>query len=247
MWKHFFNFMDFLACLVPIPPVRRWLRNRKLFSYAAKRDALRAAYPDLDWRHMKLAKGGHSLAFILNNKYVFKIRKNHHHYPTDENFIREKRITDAIADVIGTRVPKMELIQVGDFLVYKTQFIPGRMLIDMPLKRIREHREKIAKQLGTIIYNLHNAELPELADMRAEQNATGPDIGMTHGDMCSNVVIDPNTMDVVGIIDWEYANFSSLKNEIIGLSRTRRKMRLTDIAPLTMWNYYNLTTGCTKK
>ena len=222
--------------LVPVPRVRRWIRHEKLFDYPAKRDALRAAYPDLDWRHMRLAKGGGSLAFILNNRYVFKVRKHYERDNSAEKFAREKRITDAIAGVIPVRVPQIELVHAGKYLFYKTEFIPGRVLVDLPLERIREHREKIGAQLGDIIYTLFNTDFPQLADMR--KKTTDADIGLVHGDMCSNIIVNPETMDVVGIIDWEYATFGSLKREFIGLFRVRRKMRQTDIAPEVMWRYY---------
>jgi hypothetical protein len=47
-------------------------------------------------------------------------------------------------------------------------------------------------------------------------------------------------MDVVGIIDWEYAKYNSLKYEFFGIFRVRRKMRKTDIAPIAMWRYIEL-------
>ena len=72
-------------------------------------------------------------------------------------------------------------------------------------------------------------------------DANKNDCGLTHGDMCSNIIVNPETMDVVGIIDWEYAGYSSLMREFFGLFRVRRKMRMTDIAPIAMRTYWSLS------
>ena len=251
MWKTFFERIYFLSYLIPMPRARAWFRREKLFDYGKKRDALRAACPELNWRHMRLAKGGGSLAFIFDNKCVYKVRKYYERDNSVEKFEYEKRITDAIAPVLPIRVPHVELIQTQPYLFYKTTFIPGRVLVDLPLTRIREHREKIGRQLGNVIYTLFNTDFPQLADLRAERiaqwNLPADDIGLTHGDMCSNIIVNPDTMDVVGIIDWEYAGYTSLKNEFIGIFRVRRKMRQTDIGPLAMWQYYSLQREHNKK
>ncbi len=245
MWKAFFEFCYFWSYFIPGKKLRTRYRRDVLFDYKAKLNALRAHFSELNWSGFRLAKGGGSLAFIVENRYVFKIRKFHLRDNSIDKFSREKRITDAIARVLPVRVPHIELVQLGDYLVYKSEFIPGRVLVDIPLETIREHREKIGNQLGQIIYTLFNARLTALRDMRPKN--AGADCGMVHGDMCSNIIVNPETMDVVGIIDWEYAGFNSLRAEFFGLFRVRRKMRLTDIAPQAMWEYYRLRDEDTKK
>lgn len=239
MWRIFFDTLYILSCLIPIRGWREWFRREKLFDYHAKLNALRRAFPRQDWRHFRLAKGGGSLAFITPNGHVYKIRKFHLKDDSDTKFTREKRITDAIAPILDIRVPQIKIHHIGIYTVYETKFIPGRILLDLPLKQIKQHRESVGKQLGGIIYRLFNAELPELNDMRPKGKKT-KDVGMVHGDMCSNILIDPQTMKITGIIDWEYAGFGSLKREFFGLFRVRRKMRMTDIAPEAIWEYYRL-------
>lgn len=242
MWRTFFEFMYILSYLIPVPSWRRHFRRVKLFDYKHKLNTLYAKYPKLRKKHMRLAKGGGSLAFIFDERTVYKVRKYCDRDNSIEKFTYEKRITDAIAPIVPVRIPHIELVTAGEFLFYKTEFIPGRVLIDLPLARIREHREKIGRQLGDVIFQLFNAKLPELDDLRAARmaqiGANPGDFGLTHGDMCSNIIVNPDTMDVVGIIDWEYANFSSLKREFIGIFRVRRKMRQTDISTEAMWQYY---------
>ncbi len=242
MWRTFFEIMYGISYLIPVPRWRRYFRRVKLFDYRAKLRALYTARPDLKKHRMRLAKGGGSLAFIFDNQYVFKVRKYCDRDNSATRFAYEKRITDAIAPVLNIKVPQIDIIAAGEFLFYATTFIPGRVLVDLPLKRIREHREKIGKQLGDVIFTLFNTKFPQLNDIRAQQiqdqDLAQDDVGLTHGDMCSNIIVNPATMDLVGIIDWEYAGYSSVKRDFIGIFRVRRKMRQTDIAPEAMWEYY---------
>ena len=239
MWRTVFNVLYFISCFIPYRPWRDWFRREKLFDYRAKLRALRHAFPRQDWRHFHLAKGGGSLVFVTPSGTVYKIRKFHLRDDSVTKFTREKRITDAVRSLLPVRVPNIKIHQIGVYTVYETKFIPGKILLSLPLKKIREYREQIGAELGNIIYIMFNAKLPELADLRKNAVASG-DIGLTHGDMCSNILVDPKTMKITGIIDWEYANFSPLWREFLGLFRVRRKMRLTDIAPVAMWTYYQL-------
>ena len=245
MWKLFFDFMDFMARLIPFRKLRNHVRDVTLFGYGAKKRALKTARPELDWRHMRLCKGGGSLAFVLNNEYVFKVRKRYDREKSLARFMREKRITDAVAPLISVAVPHIEIQEYGGYVFYITKFIHGRILIDLPLHKLREYHDQIGAQLGEIIYTVFNAKYPQLKDFKPKN--TGNDCGLVHGDLCSNMLIDPATMKIVGIIDWEWAGFGSLRQEFIGIFRVRRKMRLTDIAPSAMWTYFQLDKKNRKK
>ncbi|MBR4891579.1 MAG: phosphotransferase [Alphaproteobacteria bacterium] len=188
---------------------------------------------------MRLAKGGGSLAFIVNDT-VFKVRKFHKHDNSEEKFTYEKMITDAIAPVLPVQVPHIDLIWADEYLFYKTKYIKGRVLMDLPLKKIMKHNHKIGEQIGHVMYKLFNTDFKQLKSIK-QKNANKLDCGLTHGDMCSNIIVDPKTMDVVGIIDWEYAGYSSLMREFFGIFRVRRKMRKTDIAPIALKTYWDLT------
>ena len=238
MWKLFFEFLWFISYFIPFTGMRTRFRSNTCFDYKNKLRAIRTATPELDWQKMRLAKGGGSLAFIVGDT-VFKVRKYHIKDNSADKFAREKKITDAIAPIMPVAIPKIELIPAGDYLFYKTHFIPGRVLVDLPLKRIIANNDKIGKQIGNIIYTLFNADLKSLRDIKPK-DAKKRNLGMVHGDMCSNIIVNPETMDVVGIIDWEYASYNSLWNEFNGIYRVRRKMRQTDIAPIAMWEYYRL-------
>ena len=238
MWRSFFEFLDFITVFIPVKSWREHFRRTKTFNYRRKLNALKHKYPKMDWKHMRLAKGGGSLAFIVGDT-VFKVRKYDNEPDIDTKFRREKRITDALQDVLPIQVPKIEIIKVGGYLVYKTKLIPGCVLMDLPMKRIMANRDKIGNQIGEIMFKMFNAKLPELDDLKATKY-DARDYGLIHGDMCSNIIVNPETMDIVGIIDWEYASFGSLRREFFGIFRVRRKMRKTDIGPIAMWHYLEL-------
>lgn len=245
MWRTFFEFCNMISYAIPNKKMRTWFRREKLFDYKNKLNALKKTFPNMNWNKMRLAKGGGSLAFIVEDT-VFKVRKFHLVDNSHMKFEREKRITDAIAPILPISVPHIDLIEIGDYLFYKTRFIPGRVLIDLPLKRIIQHNKKIGTQIGDVICTLFNTDFPQLKDLRPS-NCDKADCGLVHGDMCSNIIVNPDTMDVVGIIDWEYANYSSLEREFFGIFRVRRKMRKTDIAPIAMWYYFEKCIKSKKK
>jgi hypothetical protein len=238
MWRMFFDFLYVISYLIPGKKNREWFRVDKCFDYYNKLQAIKHACPDMDWKHMKMAKGGGSLAFIVDNT-VFKVRKFHKKDNSEKKFTYEKMITDAVAPVLDIQVPHIELVQAGEYLFYKTTFIPGVVLLNLPMKRIMEHNEKIGRQIGRIMRTLFNTDFPQLKSIMPKCKNKS-DCGLTHGDMCSNIIVDPKTMDVVGIIDWEYARYDSLMREFFGIFRVRRKMRQTDIAAYAMREYWDL-------
>jgi hypothetical protein len=244
MWKPFFDFLWFISYFIPVRRWRTWFRLNKCFDYKNKLCAIRAAVPELNWKRVRLAKGGGSLAFIVDDT-VFKVRKFHKHDNSEKKFTHEKMITDAVAPVLSVQVPHIELIQAGEYLFYKTTFIPGRVLLDLPFKKVMKNNQKIGEQLGQIMYKLFNTEFPELKSIKP-QDANKNDCGLTHGDMCSNIIVNPKTMDVVGIIDWEYARYDSLMCEFFGIFRVRRKMRQTDIAAYAIREYWDIMHKNTK-
>ena len=127
----------------------------------------------MNWKNFRLAKGGGSLAFIVDNKYVFKVRKFQNDAgAATKKFMYEKRITDAIAPIVPVAVPRIDVCNVGGYVVYATEFIPGRIMLDLPMEKIMPHRQEIGETLGRVIYALFNAELPELSDLRPKKQST---------------------------------------------------------------------------
>ena len=223
MWKTLFEFSDRLFSIVPIKKWREYLRVWVLFDYRRKLNALKTAYPNLNFKKMRLAKGGGSIVFIIDNKYTFKVRKRNHETTNFERFVFEKRITDALREYCTIQIPNIEFINIGGYTFYKSDFIPGKLLVDIPTHRIKKYQKQISQQLAEFIYKKSFALPPEIEDLRKKPVKSG--YSWNHGDMCSNILVNPKTMVVTGIIDWEWAGYGPISSEIKGLVWVRKKMR----------------------
>lgn len=222
MWKCLFEFADAFFSIIPVKKWRNYLRVVLLFDYRNKLNALRSAYPHLNFKKMRLTKGGGSIVFIIDEKYTFKVRKHNDEAVNFDRFEREKRVTDAIRPFCTIQIPNIEFIKIKDYTFYKSNFIPGKLLVDIPTWRIKKYQQQISQQLADFIYKKSFANPPELADLRKDIK---PEYSWIHGDMCSNILVNPKTMVVTGIIDWEWATYAATENEFNGLVWVRKKMR----------------------
>ena len=235
MWKFLFELSDRFFAIIPVKKWRDWLRIIVLFDYRRKLNALKSIYPDLNFKKMRLAKGGGSLVFIIDNKYSFKVRKRNEETTNFERFQREKRITDAIRPWCTIEIPQIEFITVNGYTFYKNKFIPGKLLVSISSRRIKKYQSQISKQLAEFIYKKSFADPIEIADLK--KTAKSKYFSWVHSDMCSNMLVDPKTMKITGIIDWEWAAYDTIKHEFRGLIWVRRKMKKIGLDKSTLAEY----------
>ena len=238
MWKVLFEFADRLFAIVPVKKWREYLRVTVLFDYRRKLNALKSMYSELNFNTMRLAKGGGSLVFIINNRYTFKVRKYNNEASNFARFYREKQITDALRDFCTIQIPNIEFVDIGQYTFYKSDFIPGKLLVDIPTRRIKKFQEQISQQLAEFIYNKSFARPKAIDKMRTCPIKKG--FCWNHGDMCSNILVNPATMVITGIIDWEWACYSSINHELRGLVWVRKKMRKIGLDKSTRKCYLKL-------
>jgi len=225
MWKLFFETCDFLCNFIPGRARRENIRKNRLYNYRKKYRALRVAFPDLKFSHVHVIKGGWNIGFIVDKKYVFKIRKFYDKHVPTEKIMREKRITDAFAGISPLRIPKIEIIKSRGYTFYKYDFIPGRNLNTFSLKTIEKNAWKWGRQLAEFINAVHNARPPEIEDLKDR-----PGDGWNHNDICNNIIVDKKTMDIVGLIDWEYSGWGTLDTEFTNCTAFSKKMRESGIS-----------------
>lgn len=237
MWKILFEFSDRFFAVIPIKKWRTFLRGVVLFDYRRKLNALRRARPELNFRKMRLAKGGGSLVFIIDDN-TFKVRKHASESKEFTRFSREKRITDAIRTFCTIEIPNINFFKADGFTFYETKRIPGKMLVDIPTRKIKKYQTQISEQLAEFIYKKSFANPKEISDLQKTPTTEG--FSWNHGDMCSNILIDPKTMVITGIIDWEWASYSSIDKEIQGLVWVRKKMRKIGIDKTTRAAYQKI-------
>lgn len=235
MWKLFFQTCDFLCNFIPSAKTRERIRTTKLYDWRRKYNALRNAFPQLNFHRTKMIKGGWNIGFIVDKKYVFKIRKFFDASIPVERIEREKRITDALRAASPIRIPNIEIINADGYTFYKYDFIPGRNLNRCRLKTIERNAWKWGRTLGAFIYAVHNADAPQINDLKTDDGN-----GWNHNDICNNIIIDPKTRDIVGLIDWEYSGWGTLETEFNNCTAFSKKMQQSGIAVAIMLEYYTL-------
>ncbi len=231
MWKTFFTICDSLCCLIPMRGLRHKMRREQLFDWRRKYNALRAAYPELNFRRTRMIKGGWNIGFIVDNKYVFKIRKNIHSSKT-ERIMREKRITDAFAKISPLRIPKIEIINIGEYTFFKYDFMPGKNLNSFSLRTIMQHRDAWGAQLAEFICAVHNARPGEIDDLKTKNGD-----GWNHNDICNNIIVDKKTMKIIGLIDWEYSGWGTLETELANTDRFSTNMQRAQMSDAVREQY----------
>lgn len=171
------------------PKLGFYLRGRMIMKLGAKIRAIRTHFPEFSFWRAKLMNGGGSFCFLVGGKYVIKIAKNY-----DENsavrLAHEKEITDMVRKISKVRVPKIEIFSANGYSFMKYDIIAGRNLNKIPLARLIAHREKLGRQLANCLTALHEN-------------------GIWHNDIGNNIIVDPKTMDLAGIIDWEFAHIEA--------------------------------------
>ncbi len=235
MWKFFFDIAYAFSFLIFIPRARRRFRDWYLFGYREKLDDLLNTVPELKNKKMRLTKGGGSLAFIFENRDVYRVRKREAEATSVfPRLAREQRITNALRRYLPVSIPKIEFVHGKKFVFYKTGFIPGVILANLPERELNAHADEIAQQLANFLKKLHAAKPKSISDL-AGKNADGH---WVHTDLCSNILINPETFVVTGVIDWEWTSWGNVSMDFISLYNRRRKMRRTEIPIKTVIKYY---------
>ena len=233
LWRLYFEIYDFLAGLIPVRKWREKIRYKELYDYRKKFNALKCALPRDEFKHVRVIKGGWNIGFIVNNKYVCKIRKYYEKDMPVEKIVREKRITDAFGPIVPIQIPKIDIIESCGYTFYRYNFIPGKNLNRMPLKTIIENGWRWGKQLAEFIDAMHNADPAEIADLKS-----GDGDGWNHNDICNNIIVDKKTMKIVGLIDWEYSGGGALDTEFHNCTAFSKKMQASGIGTAIQLEYH---------
>lgn len=235
MWRAYFEICDFLAGLIPNRRLREKIRRVDLYDYRKKFNALRGILPDSEFKNIRVIKGGWNIGFIVDNKYVCKIRKYYDKKIPIDKIMREKRITDTFGPIVPLKIPQIEIIESRGFTFYKYKFIPGKNLNRMPRKTIEKYGWKWGRQLAEFILAMHNADPAEIADLKS-----GDGDGWNHNDICNNIIVDKKSMDIVGLIDWEYSGWGTLETEFHNCTAFSKKMQQSGIGTAIQIEYHVL-------
>lgn len=227
----------FLSVFAPTNKIlhKRTKYRNKLTDATNKRKALLDTCKDLDIKvhKIRMIRGGWNFDFIINDRYVFKIKDGDKF--DIKNIVKEKRITDAFANIVPLQIPKIEIIHAGQYVFWKYEFINGKNLTKLSLKTIIKNRETWSKQIAEFIFAMHNSLPREINDLKDGQ---GDSWG--HNDICNNIIVDTKSMKIVGIIDWEYAGWNFLETEFKNCTYFSKKLRIAGFDTLIRKEYKNL-------
>lgn len=232
----FFRICDFFCRFVPNRARRTYLRQVKLFDWYRKYHALKRTFPELNFRHTKMVKGGWNIGFIVDNKYVFKVRKQIDTTVPDEQIVRQKRLTDALRPFSPLEILDIEIVRVDDYVFYKYKYIRGRNMNYFRQKTIAAYRDAWGHQIADFIYKIHNARPMEIADLQTDAGD-----GWNHNDICNNVIVNPKTMKIIGMIDWEYAGWGTLETEFRNCTRFSRAIKASGMGDVIQKEYKKLS------
>lgn len=238
MWRTFFEICDRLVALIPNRKIREKIRHDKLYDYRKKFNALRDVIAPHEFKRVRVIKGGWNIGFVINRKYVCKIRKFFDSDAPIEKIMREKRITDAFAHIVPFKIPQIEILSSGEYTFYKYKFIPGINLNRFSLRTMKKHHINLGKQLAEFIYTMHNTDPEQIRDLKITLGD-----GWNHNDICNNLIIDKKQMKIVGLIDWEYAGWGPLETEIKNCTKFSKKMPLSGIDTVIRQEYKKLTSN----
>ena len=144
---------------------------------------------------------------LVNSQYAFKFPLNDN---GAERALRELRITSALRKHTTFRIPEMEIIKWNNMAVRKYEFFPGVTLSEIPPKIALQKRHHIAKQIALFLYQVGNADPAEIRDLKTKKTEKPGFLhGWFHNDIWQNFILNPDTFDIVGFIDWELATFGS--------------------------------------
>lgn len=217
-------------------------RREKLFDYRNKLSELKRARPDLKFNSVRMIKGGWNIGFIVDNSRVFKIRKFYDNENGEEKIIREKRITDAFEKISPIKIPKITITKTDKYVFYEYEYINGKNLNKMPLWKIRKHKESLAKQIAEFIYAIYNSNPVEINDLKDGVNG-----GWIHNDLCNNMIVNPRSMKIVGIIDWEYAKYDTIEKEFERIDKYSSKMKKSKLRKAVIKRHSRFTYNITQE
>ena len=121
---------------------------------------------------------------------------------------REKRITDALRPISPIKIPQMDIIGWNNIWVRRYEYIPGVGFNSLTRPEQNKHADIIAKQLAPALYKIAQADPKEIRDLkRKKSDKPGIMYGWNQNDLWDNFIMDPKTFKILGLIDWEGAEF----------------------------------------
>lgn len=203
------HFISNIVCgFIPNKSLRDLVRVNIRYNTRRYKSFVREYLGDSDIRLRGCVGYGCSNYIVLaGGRYAFKFPLRD--YGT-ERALRELRITTALRPHTTFQIPQMEIINWNNIAVRKYEFFPGVVLDEVPTKIALAKRHHIAKQIALFLYQIGRANPAEIRDLKPSKTSRpGYLHGWFHNDIWQNFILNPETLDIVGFIDWDVAEFGS--------------------------------------
>ena len=193
-------------------------------------------------KHIKIKTmvgyGSSNLIVILNDKHVFKFPLRD---DGKEVSMREKRIVDAFYGISPIKIPLLKIIPYKNIYIRKYEFARGTLLTDVSPDVVVKHKDYIAKQIAEFLYVIAKNDPVEIRDLKQNpQEKPGYLVGWNHGDIWQNFMLDEKNCNITFFIDWEAANFGSLKPALASASYHWEKFKYRRLIVEVMSQYSEL-------
>lgn len=202
-------------------PIRKWVKFAKKFGKTPK--------PKVRYTY-----GFRCINFVvtIDDKFVFKFPLIGDGWDLSR---REQAITDALRPISPIKIPEMEILDFNGMAVRKYECIKGIGFHSLSRAVQNQYADKIAKQLAKFLYVVGCADPKAIRNLK-NKKSDRPSImhGWNQNDLWDNFIINPQTFDVVGLIDWEDAGFNDFydcfvrgtRNNVVKAALLREYMKL---------------------
>lgn len=183
--------------------------------------------------------GGKGLVLIVDNKYVYKFscRAN-----ANTAAKREYDIVNYFKEHSSIRIPGIKLLQNGEQLVRRIDYVAGTTLADLPPDTIIKNANKLGKQIAKFLFEIATQD-PECLKKYKPNPDARPQMfcGWNHNDWnnLENYIVDKDTMKITALIDWEEADFNDFKWRFTNSCGQLEKIALFDVVIreyIRLWN-----------
>lgn len=192
-----------------------------------------------------VGNGCHNYVVVADKKYVFKfpIRNNKNQDPGPE-----QRITQSLTAASPYRVPRMEIIKHDNGYIKKYDYLDGVTIASADKSRVQKNLHKIAEQIARFLFALSTYDPADISDLKpAGAHARGFMYGWGHNDIGGNFILNPETMDIIGFIDWETATFGDLMPDLYNATHYWAKLGFDTLGIMVLEQYTRLWLGQTHK
>jgi len=151
--------------------------------------------------------GGKSLVLGVNKKYVYKFSCQRN---ANKIAMRERDVLDYFKSISPLPTPDVTILKMGRELVRRYDYVSGTSLAKIDPDIVIKNADKIGKQIAEFLFEIARHDPDSLRKYKTHAvDVPRPFYGWNHEDWdnLENFIIDPKTLKIIAVIDWENTSF----------------------------------------